>query len=166
MTLKIHYAGHPDAICTLSAAAFTRQNYGNLPGGRTCDRITADTPDGALGGMVAKISDSDEVDIYDRDNAIVGIFLNNANDAAFENTPAIASGKLTYMHSMGTYSTDLYETVNEDGTNFAAAYAAGDSLYASNFGLLTKEDTGTIVLGIVVKAPAVNDPWLRFNLRV
>ena len=165
MSLKIHYAGHNDAIPTLASGAYTRQNFGNMPGSRTSTRITADTPDGALGGMVAKISGNDEVDIYDGSDTIVGVFLNNSSDAAFENTPAVASGKLTVVHCQGTYSTDIYETQTEAG-GALAAYAAGDLLYASNFGLLTKENTGTICLGVCVKAPTANDPWLRFNLRI
>lgn len=165
MSLKIHYAGHLNAIPTLAASAFTRPNYGNMPGGRTSTTITADTADGALGGFVAKVSGNNEVDIYDGRGTIVGIFLNNANDAAFENTPAVASGKLTYVHSMGSYSTNLYETETEAGGQMAA-YAAGDYLYASNFGLLTKEDTGSIVVAVVTKAPTANDPWMTFNLRV
>jgi len=56
MALKIHYAGHNNALATLASAAFTRQNFGNLPTGRTSTRITADTSDGALGGMIAKVS--------------------------------------------------------------------------------------------------------------
>jgi hypothetical protein len=66
---------------------------------------------------------------------------------------------------MGSYSTNLYETETEAGGQMAA-YAAGDYLYASNFGLLTKEDTGSIVVAVVTKAPTANDPWMTFNLRV
>jgi len=165
MSLKIHYAGHLNAIATLAAGAFTRPNYGNMPGGRTSTTITADTPDGALGGFIAKVSANNEVDIYNGQGTIVGVFVNNANDAAFENTPAVASGKLTYVHSMGAYSVNLYETETEAGAPLAA-YAAGDDLYASNFGLLTKENTGSIVVGVVTKAPSANDPFMTFNLRV
>lgn len=166
MSLKIHYRGHGDALFTLAANGFTRRNFGNLPGGRTSDRITAETADGALGGMLAKVVGNLESDIYDGTGTIVGIYLNNANDAAFENTPGIASGKLTIMHSNGVYSTDIYETVNEDGSAFGSAYAYGDLLYASDFGLLTKENTGSEPVGKVFKAPTANDPWLTFYLTI
>lgn len=166
MSMKIHYRGHGDALLVLAANGFTRRNFGNLPGGRTSDTITAETPDGALGGMVAKISGNLETDIYDGTGTIAGLYLNNANDSAYENVPAIASGKLTVMHSNGVYSVDIYETENEDGSAFASDYAFGDILYASNFGLITKENTGSEVIGKVYKAPTANDPWLTFYLTI
>ena len=165
MSLKIFYAGHLDALPTLAAGAFTRPNYGNMPGGRTSATITADTADGVLGGFVAKISGNNEIDIYDGQGTIAGLFYTNANDAAFENTPAVASGKVTYVHCMGVYATNMYETETEAGAALAA-YVAGDSLYASNFGLLTKENTGSVVIGTVTKAPSANDPWMTFNLLI
>ena len=164
--LQIRYAGFPDAIPTLAAGAFSRQNFGNLPGGRACDRITADTPNGVLGGMVAVISNNDEIDIYAGQGTVKGVFLNNSSDASFENIPAVASGKVTVMQGRGSYKTDIYETVKEAGGAFAAPYAAGDLLYASNFGLLTKEDTGSGVVGVITSAPTVTDPFIGFDLRI
>jgi hypothetical protein len=134
----------------------------------TSARITADTPDGALGGMVATYSDNYEVDIHAVGELSIGIFLNDAAGSPFENTPTVASGKLTVMTSMGSYETDIYETLTEAGGAFAGPYAVNDVLYASKNGLLTKDPAlaATTVVGIVAKAPTSTDPWLGFNLKV
>jgi len=166
MALRIKYRGHNDTLSSLEASAYTRQNFGNMPGGRTSATITGDTPDGQLGGMVAMPTGDYEVGIYDATTNPVGLFINDAVGSAYENTPAVASGKSPYAHSFGTYEVDIYETMLENGNAFAAPYAAGELLYASNFGLLTKENTGSGVVGICVKAPSTNDPFLGLNLRV
>lgn len=157
--LRIRYPGNRNALSTLASNGFTRQNYGAA--GATSTRITADTPDGVLGGMIAKYSGNYEVDISDNHTAI-GIFLNDAAASAFENTPAVASGKVTYMTAMGSYETDIYETRNE-ANSADITYTAGDMLYVSDFGLLTTENTGSPICGKVAKAPSATDPYLGFD---
>ena len=158
MALRILYPGDRNTLSTLAAGAFTRQNFGAAGG--TSTRITEDTPDGALGGMVAKYSGNYEVDVSDNYTA-VGIFINDAAGSPFENTPAVASGKSPMMTSHGSYETDVYETRNEaDGAD--VTYAAGDKLYVSDFGLLTTEAVSDLV-GIVAKAPSATDPFLGFD---
>lgn len=162
MALRILNPGVRNSLSTLATGAFTRQNYGAT--GATSTRITADTPDGALGGMVAKYSGNYEVDISD-DHSVAGVFINDAAGSPFENTPAVASGKNPMMTGQGSYESDLYETRNEaDAADLT--YTAGASLYVSDFGLLTSENTGSIALGVVSKAPSANDPWLGFDLRI
>lgn len=163
MALRILFPGDRNSLSTLAPGAFTRQNYGAA--GATSSRITADTPDGVLAGMVAAYSDDYEVTIS-TDHTAVGIFLNDAAGSPFENTPAVASGKVTVMRSMGSYETDIYETLTEAGGALSSAYAAGDSLYVSDFGLLTKENTGSSVIARVSKAPTATDPWLGFDLLI
>lgn len=165
MSLRIKYRGHNNSLPSLQPSAFTRQNYGNLPGARTSATIGADTPDGQLGGMVAKVTGDYEIGIYDGTGSAVGLFVNDAVGSAYENTPAVASGKSPYVMGLGSYEVDIYETEKEDGSALAD-YAAGDKLYASNFGLLTKEDTGSGAIAITTKAPSTNDPWLGLNLLV
>jgi hypothetical protein len=160
--LRIRYPGNRNTLSTLAATGFTRQNFG-APGA-TSSRITADTPDGVLGGMVAKFSGNYEINISDNHTA-VGLFLNDAAGSPFENTPAVASGKITMMTSMGCYETDLYETRDEADQN-PVTYVAGDPLYASDFGLLTSENTGSPICGIVAKAPSPTDPFLGFDSKI
>lgn len=161
--LILKYPANRNTLYTLAANGFTRVNYSNPAFPRTFGRINAATPNGALGGMIAQVSASYEVDIFDTHaERPLGIFLNDAAGNAFENTPAVASGKLTVMTGPGSYETDLYETVTEAGAALAA-WAVGQSLYASNFGLLTTENTGSIVVGVVTKIPTANNVFLGFN---
>ena len=159
MALRILYPGDRNALSTLASGAFTRQNYGAAAA--TSTRITADTPDGVLGGMIAKYSGNYEVDISDNHEA-VGIFLNDAAGSPFENTPAVASGKVTMMTAQGSYETDIYETRNEADSG-DVTYTAGASLYVSDFGLITSENTSSPVVGIVSKAPTSTDPFLGLD---
>jgi len=165
MALRILIPGDRNSLSTLAPGAFTRQNYGAA--GATSARITADTPDGALAGMVAEYTGNYEVGIAATYKA-AGIFLNDAAGSPFENTPAVASGKLTFMRSMGSYETDLYETIVEAGQGDVPAYAAGQLLYVSDFGLLTSEDLSAKCRPVArtTKAPGSTDPWLGFDLLV
>jgi|GEM_PF-4258896 len=167
--LIIKHPGNRNSLYSLAASAFTRPNT-EAEAGRTLGRIAANAPAGALGGMFASMSANYEVDIA-ADNSVsgvpepIGVFLLDAAGSAYENTPAVASGKLAVMTGPGSYETDLYETVNENDTALAVAWAdsLGDPLYVSDFGLLTTEDTGSIVVGYVTKAPTAENPLLGFN---
>jgi len=167
--LIIKYPGNRNTLFSLAAAAFTRPNT-EAEAGRTLGRIAANAPAGALGGMFAAMSADYEVNIA-TDNGVsgvpepIGVFLLDAAGSAYENTPTIASGKLTVMTGPGSYETDLYESVNENDTALAVAWtdALGDALYVSDFGLLTTEDTGSIIVGYVTKAPTAENPLLGFN---
>jgi len=168
MALRILYPGDRNALSTLAPGAFTRQNFGAADASSA--RITADTPDGALAGMVAAYTDNYEVDIYSVATVgrPVGIFLNDAAGSPFENTPAVASGKLTFMRSMGSYETDVYETFEEDGVT-PLVYVIGDALYSSDFGLLSNEAALSAVCPVVArvsKLPTATDPWLGFDLLI
>jgi hypothetical protein len=164
MALRILIPGDRNPLSTLAPSAFTRQNYGAA--GATSDRITADTPDGVLAGMVAAYSDNYEVDICTAYKP-VGIFLNDAAGSPFENTPAVASGKITVMRSMGSYETDIYETRNE-ADSADLVYTAGELLYVSDFGLLTSEDLSSSCPAVarISKIPTATDPWLGFDLLI
>lgn len=66
----------------------------------------------------------------------LGVFINTAAGYAYENQPAVASGKGPYVSGQGTYANSLYETQNL--TSAAdLTYATGDLLYASCNGFLT-----------------------------
>lgn len=167
--LIIKYPGNRNTLYSLAASGFSRPNTA-AEAGRTLGRIAANSPAGVLGGMFASMSGNYEVEIA-ADNAVsgvpepIGIFLNDAAGSAYENTPAVASGKVTVMTGPGSYETDLYETVKEDDTALAVAWAdaLGDALYVSDFGLLTTENTGSRVVGYVTKVPTADNPLLGFN---
>jgi hypothetical protein len=163
--LIIKYPGNRNTLFALEAAAFSRVNYANPAFTRAFGRISAATPNGALGGMVAKLVGDYEVGIMSSTGIPVGIFLNDAAGQPFENSPAIASGKLSVMTEPGEYETDIYETVNENNTPLATAWAAaiGLPLYASDFGLLTTENTGSGIVGYVTKTPSANNVFLGFK---
>ena len=161
--LRILLPGDRNPLSTLASGAFTRQNHGATS--MTSARITADSPDGALGGMIATYSGNYEVDICSTTQPI-GFFLNDAAGAPFENTPAVASGKVTYMTNQGSYETDIYETRNE-ADSADLVYAVNDKLYCSTNGLITKDNsTNAELVGVVSKAPTATDPFLGFNSRV
>ncbi len=171
MALRILFPGDRNSLSTLAPGAFTRQNYGAA--GMTSSRITADTPDGALAGMVAEYSGNYEVQISAITGTVtkpVGIFVNDAAGSPFENTPAVASGKLSYMRSMGSYETDIYETFDDATGLVALNYTAGDKLFVSKNGLLTNDAAvaaATLtVVGRVSKAPSATDPWMGFDLLI
>jgi hypothetical protein len=164
MSLRILYPGDRNSLSTLASGSFVRQNFGLA--GMTSTRITADTPDGALGGMIAQYSGNYEVSISDGTKSPAGFFINDAAGSPFENTPAVASGKCPFFTSMGSYETDIYETRDEaDAADLT--YAVGDELFASKNGLITKDNaTSTVVVAVVAKAPTATDPFIGFNSKI
>ena len=108
----------------------------------------------------------------------LGIFLNDANGNAFENTPGVASGKGTYVSGMGScVGVALYETQQLQGGSAGTAltYAPGDLLYASANGLLTNRSADSYetlqggtptVMGIVKVVPDSTNALLVLDLRV
>lgn len=82
----------------------------------------------------------------------LGVFINNANGLAFENSPGTASGKGPYVAAQGTYGNGLFETVliadTGDAVNAPAGtpiqYVVGMELVASRNGyLMPKTVIGT-----------------------
>ena len=166
--LIIKLPGNRNSLYNLNSTGFTRPNTA-AQAGRTLGRISANAASGALGGMVAMMSGSYEVTIAGNAPTVpaaIGIFLNDVVSSPYENTPTVASGKLTVMTGHGSYETDIYETVQESGAALQVAWSmsVGLPLYVSDFGLLTTENTGSIVVGYVTKAPSADNPFLGFNI--
>lgn len=73
----------------------------------------------------------------DRNIRVLGCFINSAVGNAFENTPAVSSGKGPYVSAQGCYGNSVYETQVLDGTTTTLAtgaalvYTIGDQLVAS-----------------------------------
>jgi hypothetical protein len=96
----------------------------------------------------------------------LGLFVNDAAGAAFENSPAVASGKVAVMKAMASVEVDVYETRMSNDTG-DIAYAVGDYLYGSAQGFLTKETSASsVVVGVVTKAPTTSSPTLGLDMRI
>jgi hypothetical protein len=208
MALEILYPGHRNSWAVLTEDSFTQSNPAgpNAVAANTSTTIANQTNStGVLGGSVA-FTRPDVGNNYVGGPAYesgvapaeagavrpVGLFINDAVGNAFENTPAIASGKGPYVSGMGTYKVDLYETdatnngTLSDGTavlaNATITYTAGLLLYASENGLLTAnpadsyevtQGAATIgsgneptVVGVVIQAPTSSSATLVVDLRI
>ena len=140
-----------DAVKTLTASCFTKQNY---KAGYTNDCISVYTPNGVLGGSIAAISDDYTVAPANGTNMPVGLFVNDAAGRAWESNAALSSNKITIAKGMASVEVDVYETEAYAGGTLT--YAVGDKLYASPEGFLTNEiSNDATVIGIVTKAPTV-----------
>jgi hypothetical protein len=148
--LKIHYAVFRDTLPVLKTADFTRTNVKYAAAGTT--PIGADYPDGQLGGQVVVHTGSYEVGVMSTGReAPIGLFINDAAGSPFENTPAVGSGKSPFVSGSGSAcEVDIFETFDSQGA--ALTYAAGDLLYGSANGLLTKE-VGAIAFGTCYRTP-------------
>jgi hypothetical protein len=164
MALTILIRGQLNAIPVLSDACFTKANYGV----NTNTTLSENTPRGVLGGSVAAVSAGLDYTVVPMTTALmpVGLFVNDAAGAAFENSPAVASGKVTVMKAMASVEVDVYETrAANNGSDLT--YAVGEYLYGSAQGFLTKETTASgIVIGVVTKAPSTSSPTLGLDMRI
>jgi hypothetical protein len=168
------YRAHSNAICTVDDDAFTRLNYDSGDAGQGT-RTTVNTPKGVLAGSVACLKGSSL--IGNPDGVLtaplpVGLFLNDANGYEWQNQPGVASDKVTFACGAGsTHAVDIYETKTKAGVALAA-YAAGDALYCSTHGFLTKEaPTGgngfnTRLIGYVMQPPTGTDPFMIVQLAI
>lgn len=103
----------------------------------------------------------------------LGLFINDANGNAFENTPGVASGRGPYFSGQGCYAVSIYETQDLVG-GAALTWAVGDTVYASKNGLLTNqgdddncfEQGSYTALGVVKIAPDADNSLLVIDLRV
>jgi hypothetical protein len=165
MALTILNRGIQNSIPSLSESCYTKANFGV----NTNTTLSVNTPLGVLGGSVAGISavGGDYVVVPCTDvDAPVGLFMNDAAGAAFENAPAIASGKVAVIKAMASVEVDVWETRNAaDTANLT--YAVGEKLYCSANGFLTKEvSTDGTVIGVVTKAPITASPTLGLEMRI
>ena len=154
MSLYIKNRGTNSALFTLGEGCFTKTNPAEIAG--EC------APYGVLGGSVAMLSGKKEYEVVAATGAegtlAVGLFLNNAEGAPFENAPAIASGKVSVCQKQASVEVDLYERVE---------FKEGDKLYSSANGFLTNvESPNKQVIGVCTKAPTAADPLLGLDLYI
>lgn len=164
MALTILIRGQQNSLPVLSDECFTKANYGE----NTNTTLSVNTPRGVLGGSVAAVSPGLDYTVVPGDDSLqpVGLFLNDSAGAAFENSPAVASGKVAVIKGQPSVEVDVYETRNaaDDGN---LTYAVGELLYSSAQGLLSNEDAGSqTVIGIVTKVPSVSSPTLGLDMRI
>lgn len=149
MSLIIKYKGISSSLYTLGEGGFTKVNKAEVAG--------TNAPYGVLGGSVAALGENSyEAVPADGTKTSIGLFLNNAEGAPFENSPAVASGKVAVVRGNATVEVDVYEQVT---------FAIGDSLYASADGFLTNvASSNNQVIGYVTKLPTASDPFLGLEL--
>lgn len=148
--LRILYSGTKDSVCSLAADGFTQLNP-NVVTTQASAVLPTNVKRGVLGGSVAftrpdagalKVGGAVLVSsAYVAGTRPLGLFINDAQGNAWENTPGPASGKGPHLRG-GTVACKLYETkqqttVGGGSAGTALTYAVGDRLYASVNGYLT-----------------------------
>jgi len=168
MSLTILIRGMLNSIPVLADVCFTQANYGaNVDGNAT---LSLNTPRGVLGGSVAGLSAGNDYTVFPCTDVLrpVGLFVNDAAGAAFENSPAVASGKIAVMKCMASVEVDVYETKGVGHGNLT--YTVGDLLYSSAQGLLTNEASNEAapktVIGILTKKPTTASPTMGLDMRI
>jgi hypothetical protein len=168
MALTILIRGQLSSIPVLSDDCFTKQNYLAFPN----TTLSVNTPRGILGGSVAALSDGLDYTVVPGTDVLrpVGLFVNDAAGAAFENSPAVASGKVAVMKAMASVEVDVYETQQAANSALAINYVVGDLLYSSAQGLLTNEASNEAapktVIGILTKKPTTASPTMGLDERI
>jgi hypothetical protein len=164
MALTILIRGQLNSIPVLADVCFTKANYGV----NTNTTLSVNTPRGVLGGSIAAVSAGLDYTVVPMTTSLmpVGLFVNDAAGAAFENSPAVASGKIAVMKAMASVEVDVYETRNA-ADNADLTYVVGNYLYGSAQGFLTNETTASaIVIGVVTKVPTTSSPTLGLDMRI
>ena len=170
--MNILYRTTLNTLLNLTEADLTQDNTAGNVQKAANSRLGADTPKGLLAGSVVKAGTvSGTVVACDNTSGEepLGVAINNAVGYPFESSSGVASGKAPYVHGAGTvFSTDLYETVAEDGTT-PLTYIPGTLLYASQNGLLANaagvSNTNQAV-GVVVISPSATDPFMAVQMRI
>lgn len=145
--LRVLYSLIKDTIPVLAADGFTQSNPNVVTAGANkSTTIPTNVKKGVLGGSVAFTRPDVGANTvggavlvggnYVAKTRPLGLFLNDAAGNAFENTPAVASGKAPFLRG-GAVGSKLYETQQQIGGSTALTYSIGDRLYASVNGYLT-----------------------------
>ena len=148
--LEINYRGVNNSLFTLGEGCFTKTNPAEIAG--EC------APYGVLGGSVAALSGVKDNEVVQGNGTLtaVGLFLTNAQGNAWENSPAVASGKIAVCQKMASVNVDIFEKVE---------FAIGDKLYCSENGYLTNvESPNKQVIGICTAVPTAAKPILSLEM--
>jgi len=161
MSLTILIRTQLNSIPVLADVCFSKANYGN----NTNATLSVNTPRGVLGGSIAAVSAGVDYTAFPMSNGMmpIGLFVNDAAGAAFENAPAVASGKIAVIKGQPSVEVDVYETTGLSG----GAYAVGQYLYGSTYGLLTNSTSASsVIIGVCTKAPSTVSPVLGLDMRI
>lgn len=190
--LRILYVGHRNSFsATLTSDGFTQTNPPIVDDADAVSERLSPTPKyGVLSGSVAFTRPDEgngyvggpiEGGVTEGALAPLGLFINDAEGNAYENTPGPASGQGPYVSSQGTMGCMLYETQELTGNFDELEYHPGDKLYASVNGYLTNnaEDDyarhadgadgsagDETVIGIVKVAPDASHGEVVFDQRI
>lgn len=164
MALKPLVRGQYGSTHELADVCFTQENYSSSFPNTT---LSVDTPKGVLGGSVAAASGDSYIAVpCDKALMPLGLFVNDAAGAAFDNAPAVASNKIAICKGLASVEVDVYETRNA-ANNADLVYAVGEKLYSSDNGLLTNEvSTSQVVIGICTKVPTPASSTLGLDMRI
>ena len=183
----LHVGNRTSMGSDLTDDAFTQTNPPTLQS-NTTTTLPSNAKDGVLGGSVAVTRpdvgtgliggpNTAESDPGNGDHRPVGLFMVDAAGGSYENKPASASGKGTYISGQGTYSCGLYETQDHNAGG-DLTYQPGDFLYCSRNGYLTKVNdaanaleqqlgySSSTVLGVVKLGPDSEVSEIVFDLRI
>jgi hypothetical protein len=160
----------------LTAEGLTRDNYGANAQSLANTRLGPDTPKGILAGQIVTAGTTNGTVVACTGTNVaatvlvgrpIGVAINNAVGYPFESSSGVGSGKCPYVHGSGTViSTDLYETVEQDGTT-PITYTPGAVLYCSQNGMFsTVADSVGYVVGVVLIAPTATDPFMVIQLTI
>lgn len=162
--LRILYSLIKDSIPALSSDAFTQANPSVVSTlAAVSTTLPANVKRGVLGGSVAFTRPDVGENVvggaalvssaYVAKTRPLGLFINDAVGNAYENLPAVASGKGPYLRG-GSVGVKIYETQKQTTNSFLVGvigsagvvgtdltYSVGDKLYASVNGLLTNDWT-------------------------
>jgi len=164
MALTILIRTQLNSIPVLSDDCFTKQNYGVGPANAT---LSVNTPRGVLGGMVAGISPGVDYTVFPCTDVLrpVGLFVNDAAGAAFENSPAVASGKIAVIKGLASVEVDVYATTDSNAAPIV--YLVGDLLYCDAQSFLTSEPSSDLtIIGLCTKQPRTASPTLGLDMRI
>lgn len=146
--LRILYSLVKDSIPTLASDGFTQSNPPVVTAAANVSTtLPVNVKKGVLGGSVAFLRPDVGSNVvggatldgggdYIAGTRPLGLFINDAVGNAYENTPAVASGKDPFLRG-GSCGVKIYETQQQVGGFADLSYNVGDFLYASVNGLLT-----------------------------
>ena len=150
--MRVQYSLIKDTICSLSADGFTQSNPSVVTTtSAKSTTLPANVKKGVLAGTVSFTRPDMGANMcggaalvaaaYVAKTRPMGLFINDALGNAFENSPAVASGKNTFLRGgscgVKVYETAVQTTVGSGVVGTALTYGVGDTLYASVNGLLT-----------------------------
>lgn len=147
----------------LEAAAFDVVNYVTPNASLVAANLTltADTKKGVLGGSVAAYVGGYLVGQGSHEKIPAGLFVQDAIPDNFTNAPAIAGNKLPVAGFGGEAEIDVFETHSWVNFNsILAGYVAGQYLYSSPNGLLTREAPSDVDIATGLDLPVGRLTWV------